>query len=64
MEPPILEELFGIKTILNLTCILKAPTKIYKTELTPEELNEDIGPMENVDSIILHQDGVVYGDFQ
>lgn len=64
LEPPVLEELFGIKTILNLTCILKAPTKIYTTELTKEEMLEEIGPMQNVDSIILHQNGIVYGDFQ
>ena len=64
LEPPILEELFGIKTILNLSCILKAPTKIYKTELTKEEMLEEIEPMKNVDSLILHQNGVVYKDFQ
>lgn len=64
LEPPALEELFGIKTILNLTCILKAPTKIYKTELTEEEMLEVIEPMKNVDSLVLHQNGVVYDDFQ
>lgn len=64
LEPPILEELFGIKTILNLTCILKAPTKIYKTELTEEEMLEEIEPMQNVDSLVLHQNGIVYNNFQ
>lgn len=64
LEPPILEEFFGIKTILNLTCILKSPTKIYKTELTEEEMLQEIVPMENVDSLVLHQNGVVYNDFQ
>jgi len=64
LEPPILEEIFGIKTILNLSCILKAPTKIYKTELTLEEMLEDIEGMQNVDSIILHQNGEIYTDFQ
>ncbi len=64
LEPPILEELFGIKTILNLSCILKAPTKIYKMQLTEEEMLEEIEPMKNVDSLILHQNGIVYKDFQ